>query len=57
MIMILNGFMLKKNVVGHIYYNELDHYLTYLVGAIRRGIPNVRIQQGKNIEKDLDKID
>ena len=46
-----------KNVVGHIYYNELDHYLTYLLGAIRKGISKVGIKQGKNIEKDLDKID
>lgn len=53
----IEWFYVKKNKVGHIYYNELDHYLTYLLGAIRRGISDVSIQQGKNIEKDLDKID
>ena len=53
----IEWFYVGKNVVGHIYYNELDHYLTYLLGAIRKGYPNVRISQGKNIQKDLDKID
>ena len=53
----IEWFYVGKNLVGHIYYNELDHYLTYLLGAIRRGIPDVRISQGKNIEEDLDKID
>ena len=53
----IEWFYVGKNVVGHIYYNELDHYLTYLLGAIRRGISDVCISQGKNIEEDLDKID
>ena len=53
----IEWFYVEKNVVGHIYYNELDHYLTYLLGAIRRGIPYVSIKKGKNIEEDLDKID
>lgn len=53
----IEWFCVGKNVVGHIYYNELDHYLTYLLGAIRRGISYVSIKKGKNIEEDLDKID
>ncbi|ORO54288.1 hypothetical protein B7721_06955 [Streptococcus oralis subsp. oralis] len=52
----IEWFYVEKNEVGHIYYNELDHYLTYLLGAIRRGIPE-KIKQGKNIKKDLEKID
>lgn len=52
----IEWFYVKNNVVGHIYYNELDHYLTYLLGVIRRGKPE-RIRKGKNIEKDLEKID
>ena len=52
----IEWFCVGKNVVAHIYYNELDHYLTYLLGAIRRGNPE-RIRQGENIKKDLEKID
>ncbi|MQQ67184.1 hypothetical protein [Streptococcus mitis] len=52
----IEWFYVEKNEVGHIYYNELDHYLTYLLGAIRRGMPE-KIKQGKNIKKDLEKID
>ena len=52
----IEWFYVEKNVVGHIYYNELDHYLTYLLGALRRGKPD-SIRQGKNIQKDLEKID
>lgn len=52
----IEWFCVGKNVVGHIYYNELDHYLTYLLGAIRRGKAD-RIRQGENIKKDLEKID
>ena len=37
----------------HYYYNELDHYLTYLVGAIRRGKLNDCIHQGHMIKKDI----
>lgn len=53
----IEWFYVEENEVGHIYYNELDHYLTYLLGAIRRGKKNDRIQQGKNIKIDLDQID
>jgi len=49
----IEWFYVEKNVVGHIYYNELDHYLTYLLGAIRRG-KSERIREGKNIKKDLE---
>ena len=42
-----------NNKFSHIYYNELDHYLTYLVGAIRRDNKSDRISQGKNIKEDL----
>ena len=52
----IEWFCVGKNVVGHTYYNELDHYLTYLLGAIRRGNPE-RIIQGEKIKKDLEKID
>ena len=52
----IEWFYVEKNEVGHIYYNELDHYLTYLLGAIRRGKAD-RIRQGENIKKDLEKID
>ena len=53
----IEWFYVEKNEVSHIYYNELDHYLTYLLGAIRVGKENDRIQQGKNIKEDLKKID
>ena len=52
----IEWFYVEKNVVGHIYYNELDHYLTYLLGALRKGKPD-SIKQGKNIKEDLDNID
>ena len=52
----IEWFYVEKNEIGHIYYNELDHYLTYLLGAIRRGKAD-RIRQGENIKKDLEKID
>ena len=41
------------NKFSHIYYNELDHYLTFLVGAIRRNITSDRSRQGVNIKEDL----
>lgn len=53
----IEWFYVEKNEVSHIYYNELDHYLTYLLYAIRTGKENDRIQQGKNIKEDLKKID
>ena len=48
-------FKLNKKVY-HLYYNELDHYLTYLVGAIRRGKSRDGIKQGKNIKEDLKRM-
>ena len=45
-----------KNKFSHIYYNELDHYLTYLVGAIRRGIPYDKSGQGDHIKEDLKRM-
>lgn len=53
----IEWFYVEKNEVGHIYYNELDHYLTYLLGAIRLGKENDMIRAGKNIKIDLEKID
>ena len=53
----IEWFYVEKNEVSHIYYNELDHYLTYLLYAIRTGKENDRIIQGKNIKIDLKKID
>lgn len=45
-----------KNRPVHIYYNELDHYLTHLVGAIRKNKKNDRIKQGAHIKEDLNNI-
>lgn len=48
--------------IGHIYYNELDHYLTYLVGAILEGAklknnnPCDGSRRGVNIKKDLKRM-
>ena len=53
----IEWFYVEKNVVGHIYYNELDHYLTYLLRSIRLDKENDSIQKGKNIKEDLEKID
>ena len=53
----IEWFCVGKNVVGHIYYNELDHYLTYLLGSIRLDKENDCIKKGKNIKEDLEKID
>ena len=39
--------------LSHIYYNELDHYLTYLVYAIRTNKICDRSKKGVNIKKDL----
>lgn len=41
-----------NNKFSHIYYNELDHYLTHLVGVIRKNTCD-RSRQGVNIKKDL----
>lgn len=53
----IEWFYVEKNVVGHIYYNEFDHYLTYLLGSIRLDKENDCIKKGKNIKEDLKKID
>lgn len=53
----IEWFCVGKNEVGHIYYNELDHYLTYLLGSIRLDKENDSIKKGKNIKEDLKKID
>ncbi|MQQ01639.1 hypothetical protein GEZ98_01685 [Streptococcus mitis] len=53
----IEWFCVGKNVVAHIYYNELDHYLTYLLGSIRLDKEKDSIQKGKNIKEDLEKID
>ncbi len=55
-----------KNKFSHIYYNELDHYLTYLVGAIlvgaksryktKRDYTPDRIRQGDHIKEDLKRM-
>lgn len=42
-----------EDKLGHVYYNELDHYLTYLVGAILRGIPCDKSKGGVHIKGDL----
>ena len=43
----------RKYGLTHYYYHQLDHYLTYLVGAIRRGIEHDGIKKGAIIKKDL----
>lgn len=45
-----------NNKFSHIYYNELDHYLTYLVRAIRKNNKCDSIRQGKNIKEDLKRM-
>lgn len=45
-----------KGKLDHFYYNELDHYLTYLVYVIRTNKPSDRIGQGKNIKEDLKRM-
>lgn len=52
----IEWFIKLNKKVYHLYYNELDHYLTYLVGAIRRGKSCDGIKQGKNIKKDLKRM-
>lgn len=42
-----------KGKLDHIYYNELDHYLTYLVGAILRGKSRDGSTDGVHIKGDL----
>ena len=51
--LILNGFFEYKGKLDHIYYNELDHYLTYLVGAILRGKSRDGSTDGVHIKGDL----
>lgn len=51
-----------KGKLDHIYYNELDHYLTYLAGAILENAIKKKknasdgINQGKNIKEDLKRM-
>lgn len=45
-----------NNKFSHIYYNELDHYLTYLVRAIRKNNKRDGIRQGKHIKEDLERM-
>lgn len=52
----IEWFFQDNAKIGHIYYNELDHYLTYLVGTIRKNKKNDRIRRGKYIKVDLGKI-
>lgn len=44
-----------KDRLYHIYYNELDHYLTHLVGVIRKNTSD-RSRHGVNIKKDLERM-
>ena len=53
----IEWFYVEKNEVGHIYYNELDHYLTYLLRSIRLDKEKDSIKKGKNIKEDLKKLD
>lgn len=48
-------FKLNKKI-SHLYYNELDHYLTFLVGAIRRNITSDRSSDGVHIKEDLKRM-
>ena len=52
----IEWFFKFNKKISHLYYNELDHYLTYLVGAIRRNITSDGIKQGKNIKEDLKRM-
>lgn len=51
-----------KGKLDHIYYNELDHYLTYLAGAILEGAkrknnnPCDRSWRGVHIKEDLKRM-
>ena len=48
-------FKFNKKFI-HIYYNELDHYLTYLVGAIRNNNTRDGSRKGVKIKEDLKNI-
>jgi len=48
-------FKINKKI-SHLYYNELDHYLTFLVGAIRRNITSDRSRDGVHIKEDLKRM-
>ena len=50
----IEWFFKYRAKIGHIYYNELDHYLTYLVGTIRKNKKDDCISQGKHIKEDLE---
>ncbi len=49
----IEWFFKFNKKISHLYYNELDHYLTYLVGAIRRGMPYDKSWWGVHIKEDL----
>lgn len=44
-----NDWIYEVRGAYHCYYNELDHYLTYMVGLIRRNLT----QKGSNLEDGL----
>ena len=62
----IEWFIKLNKKVYHLYYNELDHYLTYLVGAILVGAKRRyktkinytpdRIRQGDHIKEDLKRM-
>jgi hypothetical protein len=62
----IEWFFKFNKKISHLYYNELDHYLTYLVGAILVGAKSRYktkknntpdgIRQGKNIKEDLKRM-
>ena len=52
----IEWFFKFNKKISHFYYNELDHYLTFLVYAIRTNKTCDRIKQGKNIKKDLKRM-
>ena len=52
----IEWFFKFNKKISHLYYNELDHYLTYLVYVIRTNKPSDLIQKGKNIKEDLKRM-
>lgn len=50
-------WVVKKDYQTHIYYNELDHYITYLVSTIARNKEYDGKEKGiKTIEDDVKKL-
>ena len=43
----------RRGKLTHLYYNQLDHYLTYLVGRIKVGQKKDCIRKGCNIKSAL----